>query len=137
SGVELYELKPAFATRDEPEGGGLGGSFRASLHSKTLAVDEERIFIGSFNFDPRSVLLNTEMGVLIDSPRMAGDLAAAFSKRFPLVSYVPALNADGAMEWYEAGPAGTQIRHQAEPGTTALSRLILWLLGLLPIEWLL
>lgn len=137
SGVVLYELKPAFAARDEPSVRGLAGSSRASLHSKTLAVDEERIFIGSFNFDPRSVLLNTEMGVLVDSPRMAGALAAAFSERFPLMSYVPELTAEGAMVWDEVGADGREIRHAAEPGTNPFSRLQLWLLGLLPIEWLL
>src|SRR3546814_4262024 len=62
SGVELYELKPAFSIHDEPDIRGIAGSSRASLHSKTLAIDEEQIFIGSFNFDPRSLLLNTEMG---------------------------------------------------------------------------
>ena len=137
SGAELYELKPGYAPQDEPDTQGLAGSSRASLHSKTLAVDEERIFIGSFNFDPRSVLLNTEMGVLIDSPRMAGALAADFSEKFPLVSYVPKLTGDATMVWDEVGTAGTQIRHQEEPGTNPFSRLVLWFLGLLPIEWLL
>lgn len=137
SGAELYELKPAFSAPDEPEVRGIGGSSRASLHSKTLAVDEERIFIGSFNFDPRSLLLNTEMGVLIDSPRMAGALAAAFSERFRQVSYVPELTSEGAMVWDEVGTGGRQIRHLEEPGTNRLSRLVLWFLGLLPIEWLL
>src|SRR5690606_9309531 len=59
SGVELYELKPTHSTQNETDVAGLAGSSRASLHSKTLAVDEERIFIGSFNFDPRSLLYNT------------------------------------------------------------------------------
>ena len=137
SGVELYELKPDYSTQDEPETQGLVGSSSASLHSKTLAVDENRIFIGSFNFDPRSLLLNTEMGILIDSPRMAGDLAAAFSERFQQVSYVPELTGDGMMVWNEVGADGTQIRTLEEPGTNPFSRLILWFLGLLPIEWLL
>lgn len=138
SGVDLYELKPAFSPPDETAARGLAGSSsRASLHSKSLAVDEERIFIGSFNFDPRSLLLNTEMGLLIDSPRMARALAATFPERYRQVSYVPGLEADGELIWDEVGADGTEIRHQAEPGTTAASRLLLWFLGLLPIEWLL
>src|SRR5690606_21468213 len=115
----------------------LVGSSRATLHSKTLAADERRIFIGSFNFDPRSFLLNTEMGVLIDSPRLASALAAAFSERFPVVSFVPTLTGDGEVAWDEAKTHGIQVRHQTEPGTGPLSRLLLWFLGLLPIEWLL
>ncbi|HEX8756572.1 MAG TPA: phospholipase D family protein [Steroidobacteraceae bacterium] len=137
SGVELYELKPEYATQGEPRVRGLAGSSRASLHSKTLAVDEERIFVGSFNFDPRSVRLNTEMGVLIDSPHMAESLAVAFAERFQRLSYVPELNGEGTTVWEELGPDGTKIRYRTEPRTSARSRLLLWLAGSLPIEWLL
>lgn len=137
AGVGLYELKPDFAAEDETMSRRLAGSSRASLHSKTLAIDEERIFIGSFNFDPRSFLLNTEMGVLIDSPSMAGALADAFSTRFGSTSYVPVADADGAIAWKETSADGTMIRHRTEPGTNPASRALLWALGLLPIEWLL
>ena len=137
SGVKLYELKPEYSTQGEPRVRGLAGSSRASLHSKTLAVDEERIFVGSFNFDPRSVRLNTEMGVLIDSPHMAKTLAGAFAGRFERLSYVPELNGEGTTVWEELGMDGTKIRHRTEPRTNARSRLLLWLLGSLPIEWLL
>lgn len=137
AGVGLYELRPDHAPRDEPEPRGLAGPSRASLHSKTMAVDGERIFIGSFNFDPRSLLLNTEMGVLIDSPRMAQALADTFSERFAGASYVPELTGTGAIAWHETAGDGVRVRHDSEPGTNALSRLTLRILGLLPIEWLL
>ncbi|PWL18559.1 phospholipase [Falsochrobactrum shanghaiense] len=137
SGVELYELKPAFSIRDEPETQGFARTSRASLHSKTLAIDGKRIFIGSFNFDKRSLLLNTEMGVLIESPDMASALAAAFSSSFPFVSYTPRLNDTDKLIWDEAAANGTNIHHELEPGTSLGSRLLLWFLGLLPIEWLL
>ncbi len=42
---------------------------------KTFAVDGERIFVGSFNFDPRSAHLNTGMGLLINSPEMASQMS--------------------------------------------------------------
>ena len=45
-----------------------GGSSGASLHAKTFAVDRQRVFVGSFNLDPRSARLNTEMGVVLESP---------------------------------------------------------------------
>src|SRR5690606_7107353 len=91
SGVELYELRPDHAPQGEPGSGRIAGPSRASLHSKTLAVDGTRVFIGSFNFDPRSLLLNTEMGVLIDSPTMARAMGDVFTGRFPAASYVPEL----------------------------------------------
>src|SRR5690606_5673393 len=109
----------------------VGGSSRASLHSKTMAIDAQRVFIGSFNFDPRSFALNTEMGVLIDSPRLAAGLDHAFSEVFPGASYRPALGDDGTLVWTEAMPAGEATHHDKEPGTTPLTRLALSLLGLL------
>src|SRR5690625_76395 len=137
AGVELYELKPGYAAEDEDFVLDLAGSSRATLHSKTLAVDEQRIFIGSFNFDPRSFLLNTEMGVVIDSPRMASAMAGAFVNDFPQMSYVPELIGEDALVWKEPQLDGPEIRHEAEPGMDRLSRLLLWFFGLLPIEWLL
>jgi len=38
-------------------------------------VDRSRVFIGSFNLDPRSRNINTEMGILIDSPKLGQELA--------------------------------------------------------------
>ena len=137
AGIELYELKPEHVSEDERETRSISGSSRASLHSKTLAVDGERIFIGSYNFDPRSLLLNTEMGLLIDSPQMAGALGNAFSDRFPLLSYVPKLAGGNAVAWDEPETNGAPIHYDSEPGTNAVSHLIVSLLGLLPIEWLL
>src|SRR5690625_1141060 len=137
AGIELYELKPAFAAEDEDYVRDLTGSSRVTLHSKTLAANEQRIFIGSFNFDPRSFLLNTEMGVVIDSPRMASALAAAFVNDFPQMSYVPELIGEDALVWKEPQLDGPEIRNEAEPGMDRLSRLLLWFFGLLPIEWLL
>lgn len=136
AGIELYELKPEHSITDEPDTQGLYSS-RASLHSKTLAVDETRIFIGSFNFDPRSVFLNTEMGVVIDSPRLAKEVANAFVKTFPSVSYQPILTPEGAIVWDEIEANGEHIRHDSEPRTTLVSRVGLWISGLFPIEWLL
>lgn len=136
SGIELYELKPEHSITDEPDTRGLYAS-RASLHSKTLAVDEKRIFIGSFNFDPRSVFLNTEMGVVIDSPRLAKAVANAFVETFPNVSYQPVLTPEGALVWEEVEASGAKIKHEAEPRTTLVSRVSLWIFGFFPIEWLL
>ena len=69
AGVELFELKLRAGQptgRKELKPLGLSG---AALHMKTFAIDDKRVFIGSFNFDPRSAHLNCEMGFLIDSPR--------------------------------------------------------------------
>ncbi|MDN5937212.1 MAG: phospholipase D-like domain-containing protein [Salinisphaera sp.] len=77
-GIELFELRPHAVPNAPTDTLGPFGSSGASLHAKTFAVDGERIFIGSFNFDPRSARLNTEMGLLIHSEHMAKGLHQVF-----------------------------------------------------------
>ena len=68
SGVRLFELQP----HAQPSEMSLFGSSGASLHTKAFTVDDRSGFIGSFNFDPRSASLNTEMGVLFEHHALAG-----------------------------------------------------------------
>jgi cardiolipin synthase C len=130
-GIRLYELKPLLEKKSAEERR-LGGSSDASLHAKTFAVDRSRIFIGSFNFDPRSARLNTEMGVVVESARLAAKLAEAFDRDIPTVAYEVRLSADGSLEWVEG-----DVRHTSEPGASAVRRLWVNFLSILPIEWLL
>ncbi|RNF36090.1 phospholipase D family protein [Paracoccus methylarcula] len=138
AGVELFELKLRGAQSNE-EGLqvkplGLSG---ASLHAKTFSVDHERVFIGSFNFDPRSALLNCEMGFLIRSPSMARKISDAFDNGLAQVSYRPALTPEGKMIWREdVGPDDSRV-YQEEPGATWMQQVMLTVIGLLPVEWLL
>jgi putative cardiolipin synthase len=81
SGVQLYELKPTAAKSSDEIEVWFGASSSAALHAKTFAVDRSRIFVGSFNFDQRSALLNTEMGLVIESPVLVQRLAAFFDAR--------------------------------------------------------
>ncbi len=66
AGVQLFEIKPTAAPILK-RGEEIGKHSTAGLHAKTFAVDQRRVFVGSFNFDPRSAKLNTEMGLIIDS----------------------------------------------------------------------
>jgi len=107
------------------------------LHAKTFAVDRSRIFVGSFNFDQRSARLNTEMGLVIDSPALAQQLAEAFDKTIPSVAYEVRIASDGSgLEWIERTDSG-EVRYDTEPGTTWLKRSTVNMLSILPIEWLL
>ena len=116
----------------------LSGGSSASLHAKTFAVDRTRVFVGSFNFDERSAFLNTEMGLLIDSPSLAGQLASKFDGAFPGVAYeVRQSEEGGGLEWMERSPAGGERRLTTEPGTSAAKRAMVRFLSILPIEWLL
>jgi cardiolipin synthase C len=133
-GVRLYELKPTAdesPARGEPRHRGSS----ASLHAKTFGIDGARAFIGSFNFDPRSARLNTEMGVLIESADLAGRLARAFEADIPRLAYEVRLAPDGrSLQWID-GDGGATL--DDEPGVGAGKRAWVWFLSLLPIEWLL
>ena len=139
-GVRLFELKPDGIAAHSSRTGlrRLTGSSSASLHAKTIAVDGERVFIGSFNLDPRSAALNTESGFVIESRRMASEIAAAFEKNLATQSYALRLDDDGRIEWQErATPDGPARVHRQEPQTPAWKRAFVWLVSWLPIEWLL
>ena len=136
-GVQLFELKPT-ATQELPaDRTGVGSSSTSGLHAKTFAVDRTRIFVGSFNFDLRSALLNTEMGLVIDSPLLAQAMAEGFDTGVPLAAYEVVLAPDGSsLQWIERTAAGER-RYDTEPETSFLKRLGVGTMSILPIDWLL
>jgi putative cardiolipin synthase len=138
SGVALYELRALSRTSERERGAPVGSSASsaASLHAKTFAVDRGNVFIGSFNFDPRSANLNTEMGVVIESPALAQRIADAFDQGIAERAYEARLSENGQLYWVERR-AGASVRHPIEPGTTFWQRLAVRVLSWLPIEWLL
>lgn len=100
-GVELYELKPTREQSSTLHDRGITGNSGASLHAKTFSIDGKTVFIGSFNFDPRSTLLNTEMGFVIESET----LAQLIDKRFIQSQYDAAwqlrLDRWGRINWVD------------------------------------
>ena len=136
--INLYELKPVA----EPTGGRLrnlgSGASRASLHAKTFVLDDEHVFIGSFNFDPRSALLNTEMGLVIHSRELARQVTAiAEDAMRPERSYRPQLvvekNSPALLQWRDVHQ-GAERLSDLEPETTPIQRGLLRVLQALPIE---
>ena len=135
AGVWLYELRARGGRRAAASGGSFGSS-ASSLHAKTFAVDRSRIFIGSFNFDPRSAELNTEMGFVIDSPALAGRMARTFDDEVPLNAWRVQRSTSGDLVWEERSE-GRTIRRRTEPGTGFWKRLGVSILSVLPIDPLL
>ena len=137
SGVALYEMQRLAPPNKEqrPRLNPLGSS-GSSLHAKTFAVDGERAFVGSFNFDPRSALLNTELGFVIDSPMLAGQIEKAFNTEVPQRSYTLKLSQAGDIEWHTTGTTPPAVL-TTEPGSSWWSRAGLVFLSWLPIDWLL
>ncbi|MCQ0091245.1 phosphatidylserine/phosphatidylglycerophosphate/cardiolipin synthase family protein [Roseovarius sp. M141] len=138
AGVKLYELKLRGDMTQEADLQikplGLSG---ASLHAKTFAIDDSRIFIGSFNFDPRSAMLNCEMGFLIDSPTLAKRVSEGFSGPLAEVSYQPELTPENKMVWKEPLSDRKILIYQEEPGATWFEQIAIVVIGFLPVEWLL
>jgi len=138
AGVTLYELRRSSdaGSGRRPRSAGGSGSSGSSLHAKTCGIDGARLFVGSFNFDPRSAELNTEMGVVIESTRLAKVIDDVFRDRIPIDSYEVRLSDGGGLIWMERGEEES-IRHDREPGTRLWQRVWVRFLSVLPIEWLL
>ena len=134
AGIELLEMKREFADAS-PRDRGFAGSSASSLHAKTFAVDRERVFVGSFNFDPRSARLNTELGFVIESPRMAGAIDDVLEREIANRAYRVRLNS-GHLQWIER-IGGRDVVHTTEPRSGFWRRTTVWLFSWLPIEWLL
>lgn len=118
--------------------GRFGAGKVAGLHAKTYAVDDARIFVGSFNFDLRSARLNTEMGVVIDSPVFAQQLAKAFDEDLSQVAYEVRLAPQGeGLVRIEHTASGEEKRYDIDPETDWSKRFKVGFLPGLPIDWLL
>jgi cardiolipin synthase C len=138
AGVALWELKPTVATLAVETKHRFGSGGVAGLHAKTFAVDDARIFVGSFNFDQRSARLNTEMGIVIDNTAIASQLGDFFDKSVPGLAYEVRLAPDGEhLVWIERIPGGEEKRYDNDPETDGWTRFKVQFISILPIEWLL
>lgn len=135
AGVALFELK-RMASIPKVRDRGLTGGSGSSLHAKVFTVDRRRVFIGSFNFDPRSQHLNTEMGFVIESPTLAGEISDRLKRLLASRAYRVQIGETGALEWVEQADSST-IVHPSEPGAGAWRRAAVTAASLLPIDWLL
>lgn len=136
AGVKLFELKSsAGVQRTNTKRNLMLGNSGSSLHTKTFSVDSSRVFVGSFNFDPRSVNLNTEMGFLIQSESLATQIDLAF-QALPVMAYEVRLDENDALVWIER-QGGKEIVHNLEPKATAWRKAVVFFYSLLPINDLL
>ena len=136
-GVELYEMRRSGGSLVEQHRRGLFGSSQASLHAKTFMIDRRTVFVGSLNLDPRSVELNTEIGLVIESEELAGAWARSFEVvTRPDLSYRLALETaggDSVIVWHgEEDGRPLEFRH--DPDTGWWRRFTVSLLGILPIQ---
>lgn len=134
-GVELHELKPIVPAGGRRKRRIMFGSARASLHAKTYVFDRKRIVIGSMNLDPRSMYLNTELGLLIESQKLASEVAESFDELADTnYSYrVEIDDESGGLRW-SGEENGVKTVYHHDPQASIWRRLAVRILDLFPIE---
>lgn len=139
-GVELYEVRALLGNAKgsgESKSATLYGNY--ALHAKLFVFDRQRLYVGSMNFDQRSHHLNTEIGLIIDSPELARQTATRFASIvIPTNSYAVALREDargGSPNLFWRTQEGAEaIEYGSEPARSAWQRMKVEFLSRLPLD---
>lgn len=136
-GVELYELNEQLKEIEAERFTWLPGLSKSSLHAKTMAVDNELMFVGSFNFDPRSLNINTEIGILFQDPAIASHSTQNFAEHIDRIAFRVELVKDDkgkeSMRWTGI-EGGKEVVFTHEPYAGFWKRLSVNLMRILPID---
>ncbi len=138
AGVELYEMDKKMTRKErKKKKAGTGSTGKASLHAKTFILDRKVMFISSFNLDPRSVMENTEIGILFHSPPLAGKMAERFDIQSKTDAFTLELTTedDGIelIRWMINKNSREEV-FTVDPYTSVWRRMLLFGAGWLPIE---
>ena len=104
-------------------------AFGASLHTKAMIVDDEQIFVGSYNLDPRSKSLNTEQGMLVPDPVLAAELTRLFDAKLQGERAWKVTLQGNRLRWSDGQHVWTR-----DPQAGVSRRILAWLARVLPIE---
>ncbi|MDJ0909540.1 MAG: phospholipase D family protein [Woeseiaceae bacterium] len=135
AGVELYEYRSDAALRSflRAERGELSCA-HAGLHTKAAVADRRTTIIGSYNLDPRSRNINSEIGLLIESEEFAARVLAGMKQDFdPKNSYRLYLDEHSIIRWEGANDSGLRV-HFTEPDASIWRRSLAALIRLIPVE---
>lgn len=122
-GIDLYELSATRVLLDQRLDVAVPGASVGRLHAKTAVIDRSMVFIGSMNLDPRSDSINTELGMIVNSPALAQDVIRVINISKLQSAYRLKLGDDGhSLEWLTKDDNGELILH-SEPDTTFALRL--------------
>jgi len=127
-GVELREMRVDATTTKDTD---TEAFETATLHTKAIMVDRKLLFIGSLNLDPRSIDINTEMGVLIKSADMSQQIAEPFFETLQERSYRVIEAEDGSLRWIGIID-GVEVIEKGEPQAGAWTRFKAFLSRILP-----
>ena len=112
----------------------LRGLSHSSLHAKMMAIDENQVFIGSLNFDPRSAYLNTESGVILNSPPLAKAVHETMDKNLSKYAYKLVLDANNKINWQLTHPNGEVKTFTKEPKMKWWHKAGVKFISWLPVE---
>ena len=129
AGVEIYEARPDADVAGTEFIDASGA--KATLHTKAFIVDEKELFIGSFNFDPRSANLNTELGVIIRDPELALIYTVLVEDALREQTFQVFLNEDAKIRW-RGYKGGAETIYEKEPETTWGQRFAAWFARIIP-----
>ncbi len=138
NGMELYELRPD-ADSVRKNGSLLASTSKASLHTKAIVIDKENVFIGSFNLDPRSISLNTEIVIRVESPEFAArvkeymDVGTRPENSYRLILEPDPETGDERLVWVTEID-GKEVRYYSDPEVGMWRQIGAWFMSLLPIE---
>jgi len=134
-GVDLYELRPDSISPTVMEKKSIsGGQSKAALHTKAIVFDRESIFVGSFNLDPRSANINTEMGLYVEDTELARQLAVYMDEGVqPNNAYHVMLDENEKVVW-RTQIDGVPATYTMEPESTFWQRFMSGFIKMLPVE---
>lgn len=125
-GVQLYEIDSSQLRNDSLIGAALHASIGRS-HSKLIVFDRNTTFVGSMNMDLRSSRVNTELGMLVDSPELAENVLSLADRLRATGSYRLRLRQPGDhLQWVGSENGAEQVLDR-EPDVDFATRLQLWL----------
>ena len=130
-GVEIYELRPRVSGAFLEDDSRL--ETKLTLHSKVAVVDRRDAFVGSFNLDPRSLYINTEMGMSVRCEELATKMAQSILRSLERQAYSVRLARTGGLRWKYLTRNGERVAAK-EPHTDLWRRTKTRMMSLLPIE---
>ena len=130
-GVNLYEVR-ASSSIPVDESKGVQDAKR-TLHAKTFTVDQKRVFIGSFNWNQRSLNIDTELGVIIHSPEIAASFLERVTALLPDRTFEVSLNEKGKLRW-KGLENGQEVILTKEPQSGYWRRFNAGFLRMMPIK---
>jgi cardiolipin synthase C len=131
AGAELYELRPYPGPVDQKI---VSAQSKAGLHTKAIVFDRKDVFIGSFNLDPRSSMINTEAGLYVESPALAQQVIDYMDEGVtPHNAFRVRMDDDEALRWI-IEIAGARVEYDKDPNSSWYQRWLAAVIRGLPIE---